>query len=75
MDHSKHFALTVFEHFLVNREARTTGVIREGQTDVSAFSSLADGWIHSVYSLVFLKSSISTIFLLKTRSSSGNRPI
>ena len=50
------------------------GVIREGQTDVSAFSSLADGWIHSVYSLVFLKSSISTIFLLKTRSSSGNRP-
>ena len=51
------------------------GVIREGQTDVSAFSSLADGWIPSVYGLVTLESSVSTIFLLKTRSSSGNQPI
>ena len=50
------------------------GVIREGQTDVSAFSSLADGWIHSVYSLVFLKSSLSTIFVLKTRYSRSMGP-
>ena len=51
------------------------GVIREGQTDVSAFSSLADGWIHSVYGHLLLESSLSTIFVLKTRSSSSSRPI
>ena len=51
MEHFKHLAWTVLEHFLVNRKATMTGLIREGEAVVCTFSCIAS---HCVRSCIFV---------------------